>query len=306
MATSIVGKLDWSGSRDEEGHREYKVVHLVQSSLTDGPLTVMNTSGLPAIGSFWNYSGLSSDVDPWAFCRPNMQITPRVSEEPNRFWEVEQTFSTKPLKRCQDTSIDNPLDEPDRISGGFTKYTEEAAKDRFGLPILSSSHEQIRGSGVEKDNNRPTVTIEKNLSVLPLGVFAAMLDTVNSSSLWGLPARCIKLSSVSWSRQLYGTCYFYYTVSYEFDIRYDTIAGIAGGFDRVLIDEGTMVLSKGGDKDNPQDFEKYKDRNGENARAILNGDGEAWDGTGTDGPGNITVYLYNESNFLLLGIPTSL
>lgn len=294
MAGVLIGRIDWSGQRDKEGHRDYKIRWLVNSLYADGPAVVMNTAGLPAVGATWAFG---NDVDAWAFCWPNWKMTPIITKEPNQYWIVEQHFTTKPLKRCQDTDIENPLNEPDRISGSFTKFTREATHDRNGDPIKSSSHEQIRGSVVERDDNRPNVTIEKNLVTLPLSTFAPMIDTLNDAPLWGLPARTIKLSNASWQRQLYGTCTFYYTVSYEFDVNYDT-------FDKTLIDEGTKVLACGGDPTKPEDFVVYKDINGENTRVILDGNGEAWDGVGT--PGEIDVEFYNESNFLLLGIPTSL
>jgi hypothetical protein len=296
VATAVRGRIGWSASRDDEGQREYKITHLVEAATTDGPQAVAQTAGLPIVGSTWAYSG---DSDPWAFCLPTISITPRVKKEPNRFWEVENTFSTRPRKRCQDETIENPLNEPDRISGSFTKFTSEATRNRYGFVITNSSFEQLRGSTVEKSDNKPNVTIEKNLATLPLTTFAPMIDKVNDATLWGLPARCVKLSNVSWSREVYGVCSYYYTVSYEFDCDYTT-------FDKTVIDEGTMILSKGGDKDDPRDFEKYKDRNGENTRTILDGNGNAWDGTGTDGPGTQVIQLYEEANFLLLGIPTSL
>lgn len=297
MAGTYLGRLKWSLNRDSDGHREYSVTHRVRtSSAGDGPAIVMSTAGLPAVGSTWTQG---NDNDPWAFCLPTMTVTPRVTAEPNQIWSVEQKFTTKPQNRCQDTTIEDPLDEPDRISGSFTKYTREAGKDKDGEFIRSSSHEQIRGSSVERDDSRPNVKIEKNLATLPLSIFAPMIDRVNDASLWGLSSRCVKLTNVSWARQVYGTCSFYYTVSYEFDIQYDN-------FDRDIMDEGEKVLSKGGNPDDPRDFEVYKDRNGENSRVILNGAGEPWDGTGTDGPGNILVQLYHEANFLLLGLPASL
>jgi hypothetical protein len=296
MAGVLMEKVEWTLSRDKEGHREYKIKWLVRSTSTaDGPLTIANTAGLPAVGSTWSFG---NDLDSWAFCWPQWRIAPVLDAEVSEYWTVEQMFTTRPLQRCQDTDIENPLNEPDKISGGFTKYTVEATHDQSGDAILTSSLEQIRGSVVERDANRPTVTIGKNLLTLPLSTFAPMIDTVNDAGLWGLPARCVKLSNVSWQRNLYGTCTFYYTVNYEFDVRYDT-------FDRTLLDEGTRVLAPGGDATDPDDFIVYKDKNGENTRVILDGSGEAWDGTGT--PGEIgPVEFYAESNFLTLGIPTSL
>tara|TARA_R110000751_G_scaffold152635_1_gene257744 strand:- start:262 stop:1149 length:888 start_codon:yes stop_codon:yes gene_type:complete len=292
----VTGRVNWTGGRDKEGHRVYNITWLVNSTTAEGPEKIGGATGLAAIGSQWAYG---SDLDAWALCYPTLKIKPVVKREPGEWWEVQQTFSTKPLNRCQDTEIENPLNEPANISGGFVKYTREVTKDRNGEPVESSSHEMFRGGSVEFDDNRPTVSISGNVLVLPLSTFAPMVDTVNDATLWGLAKRKIKLSNVSWERLLYGTCTFYYRLTYEFDIRME-----GTGFDRVLIDEGTKVLKPGGNVDDPRDFQVYKDGNGENTRVLLDGAGSAL--VNSASPFEITVEYYAESNFLTLGIPTTL
>jgi hypothetical protein len=163
--------------------------------------------------------------------------------EKHFWWLVSQTFSNKPLsvnstggQRCHDTQIEDPLLEPAKVSGTFIKYTEEAVYDMNGLPLKTSSHEQLRGNNVEFDRNRPTVTIEQNVPNQTLDIFSPMVDHVNDAPLWGLPARTIKLSNVRWNKQFYGQCSIYYTRVLEFDIMYET-------FDRLLLDEGTKALN---------------------------------------------------------------
>ena len=295
MVAIARGFTDWSLSIDKDGHRDYRLLWEVDTtSNADGPAVVANAAGLPTVGTTWAFG---NDVDLWAFCWPNWVISPVLTKEANRQWTVEQVFSTKPLNRCQDNSIENPLLEPDRINGSFVRYVKEVTQDRFGEPLKTSSHELIRGAIAEFDHNRPTVTVEKNLASLPLVSFAPMIDSVNDATLWGLPARCVKLSNASWRRHLYGTCTYYYTVTYEFDIDYYD-------FDRKAIDEGTKVLSKGGDKTKPQDFELYKDRNGENTRVLLDGNGEPLKDDAE--PVEIDISYYRESNLMTLGIPASL
>jgi hypothetical protein len=302
MTASVLGRIDWRLNRDKEGHRDYTIKWLISSHRNDGPERAIFATGLPAIGAYWAFG---NDTDLWAFCQPQCKVQPLgTKQQPGTFWTVEQTFSTRPLSRCQDQSIDNPLSEPDRISGSFTKYTREAVVDRDGDPILTSSHEQVRGSAVEMDDNRPNVRIEKSVLSLPLSTFSPMIDTLNDAALWGVDARCIKLSNTSWSRQLYGTCTFFYTVTYEFDVNVNDDG--TSGFDKELLDEGTKVLAPGGDKDTPEDFDTYKGkRDKENQRVILDGEGAAWTGPPAE-PGKIAFEPYAESNFLTLGIPTSL
>lgn len=313
MTASVVGgPRSWRATRDDDGHREYRIKHLVlTTSILDGPATVMDAAGLPFIGSFWAFG---NDFDLFAYCTPQRTITihQELEGDPNVWWMAESVFSTKPRNRCSDEQIDDPLLEPDRVSGSFVKYTEEATKDRNGDAIKSSSHEMLRGPQNEWDANRPTVSIEQNRATLGLETFSQMVDTVNDSALWGVGARRIKLSNVSWERVLFGTCDFYYIRRLEFDINFNT-------FDRDLMDEGTKALNGrwgtdgtwtlidiGGsapNPDNPAHFIRYKDRNYETARVLLNGAGLPL--TDGDSPIYRHVEKYGESNFLALGIPTS-
>jgi hypothetical protein len=284
------GYRTWSMTRDEDGNREYKIVHLVKvdDPGEDGPAQAILTPGLPLPGSYWAFG---NDVDLWAFCRPNADIKPHQEKEgdPAEFFYVEQTFSTRPTNKCQDIPIEDPLMEPQKVSGSFVKFSEEAFHDRFGRPIANSSHEQVRGPQVEFDRNRPTIRIEQNVPILNAGLFSAMVDTVNKYPLWGLPPRCVKLSNVSWERKYHGQCNVYYSRVLEFDINFES-------FDRDLVDEGNKVISghmdettgawvldpiAGGDPNplNPLHFIRYKDRNDENARTILDGTGQPWNPT---------------------------
>lgn len=315
MSTQLHGMQNWEMSRDEIGHRTYEAKWLIVSDdKLDGPAVVYTTPGLPVSGSIWSFG---NDLDDSAYCWPNWVIQPVVSDEPGYWWQVRQNFSTKPMKRCQDSSIENPLLEPPRIGGSFTKYNEEAHKDRFGNAIVSTSHEMLRGPSLEFDKNRPNVTIGMNVASLPLVNFAPLIDVVNDSTMWGLPPRCVKLSDVRWQRQLYGTCSYFWTVEYQFDISYTT-------FDRYVLNEGHKCLQgwapgskliqldpDGIDPDtgaayklNPKRFEVYKDKNGENTRCLLDLNGKPL----ADGANPTFRYVekYEESNLFLLGIPTDL
>lgn len=308
----------WERTDDDDGHRDYLARYDVEvDDADDGPQTVASAAGLPITGSSW---AEGNDSDIWAMCRPYTRVVPRV-QETNIFWTVDKRFSTRPLRRCQDESIEDPLLEPQKVSGSFLTFSKEMARDKDGELFLNSSHEQIRGPQVEFDDGRHRVVISQNVPDLQLALISSMLNTLNDDDLWGLTSRMIKLSGFSWERLLWGVCDYYYLRTFEFDVDYAT-------FDRIVPDEGTMVLKghwdpdeetptyvvdSGVDADNPRHFIRYQDRQGNIARVLLDGSGlpanasiltDTGTGTATNPVATHTLQYYDESNFLLLGIPT--
>lgn len=236
MASAIIpGQTTWSMTRSEKGHRVYKVRYRVRCAATDGPAVALNTVGLPRPGDRWNVDG---DLDLWAYCLWTATVNPVIENEPNKQFEIEFTFTTEPPdnKTCKDNQVTDPLLEPMKVSGSFNRVTEEATHDRFGKLITNSAHQSLKGPKTEFDRSRAVVKVEQNVAQLGLTTFVPMIDTVNDRPLWGMSRRCVKLGHVSWERRYQGACQVYYTRTLEFDLRAD-------GFDRDLIDEGTMVLN---------------------------------------------------------------
>lgn len=302
MAATLVGEYEVSAVRDEEGHREFTLSSRVRTStVTDGPATVMATPGLPAIGVSWGtWSGCPwSEIDAWARCWPNLKVRMAYEGEgPVTSWIVDQTFSTKPIKRCQDETVENPVNEPPQLSGSFLKLVREATEDRNGNVLQMSNRELMAGPAVERDDNRPTVRIQFNTLVLPLTTFAGMVDSVNDAALWGLGPRRIKLDNVSWEKKYYGVCNAYYTITYEFTIKFDQ-------WTHRIVDEGNLVkVDPAADPTDPDSWVQAQDNHDENIRVLLDGNGNRL------APGaNPFVHqkeIYDEDNLLLLGIPSTL
>jgi hypothetical protein len=216
----------------------------------------------------------------------------------------------------------------------------EAIKDRNGTPFKSSSHEMFRGPQVEYDSSHPTVHIEQNVSTLELPLCTSLMDHLNDDTLWGLDARRIKLSNFSWEEKWYDVCSYYYTRIFDFEVKNNA----NDSWDNTILDEGTRVLNgrwadtddaectaddrwvtvdvcgAAPDQANPQDFTRYKDRNGENSRVLLNGAGkpanattlQVISGTGETGTGNtgeiaeLQFEYYPEGDFTQLNIPTTI
>lgn len=287
-----LGITNWSVKQTDKGHRNYSIEHLIATdNIAHGPQSIGLSGLLVYPGTPWAFG---TDNDLWAFCKPDIEITPIVTNEPNNHWKVVQHFTTEGVERDQsDSGPANPLLEPPDISGSFVKYTKEALEDRDGKPILSSSLERFKGKIVERDASRHSVTIKQNIFPIPLDTWRTYIDAVNDRTLWGLPKNTIKLSNISWARKYYSTNWssIYYAVTFEFDIDYEN-------FTRKILDEGTKVLRIGGDPEKADDFIPY------GGPVILNGAGQAIVSEADQ------YYhdkeLYPEKNLLSLGIPNSL
>lgn len=320
MGAIVLGRINWGLRYEKDYHRDYGVTWLVETeSPEDGPAIVVNAAGLPSPGSVWQQG---NDYDPWAYCWPDWTVEPVVDKEPNCLWEVSQTFSTKPLNRCVEQQFQNPLSEPPKLSGGWSKITEEMRLDRHGKPVMSSSHETIRGSYLEFDENRPNAQIEYNTLYFPLSFYTPYMNVVNDAPIWGFEKRCVKLGHFSWQRQVFGTCSFYYTVRVEIEVNRKT-------FDRDIPDVGHRVLMgyspstkvkpklnpEAPDpseaaffgvkiKDNPANFEPWASKDNDKlGQVFLKGDGTPVLSGNMEDVAKIHVEKYEEANFYLLGLP---
>lgn len=297
MAGIVLGPISWAGGIDSESHREYNIDWLVHvTDVNDGPGQALYAAGLPTVGASWS---IGNDSDIYARRWPT-QTAVRADDRPNEkgdLWTVSQLFTTRPLNRCQDEQFEDPLMEPFRISGSFQKVTKQASFDRFGRPLLTSSHERLTGRDVEFDDHRPTVRIVNNVGVLPLAQLTQYMNTVNDAPMWGVERRMIKLSGITYADNYFGTCSRYYTITREFDVNFDT-------FDRFISDEGSKVLIEGGDVNNPEHFEQAKDCRGENVRKPLDGAGKPV--TDIMAAPKRKLEYYPERNFALLNLPTTL
>lgn len=260
---SVIGVYDWGMDMDDEGHRDYTLDLLIDAATDDGPANIMLCPDLPLIGAYWQVIG---DLDLQARRIPKSRFKPVVTGEPTDTWLATLNYSTRPIKRCQDSSVEDPLSEPPKFSGDFMTRPRKYHFDKDGKPIRSSSWERLE---YEEEIPHPVVRISQNVAVCQYALAAQVMTfaPLNDSPLWGLPARCWRLTGYSVDENFYGTCSRYYTENYEISANYDT-------WDREVSDEGTRVLKPGGDLDNPEDFVLYRQPgDGGHVRIFLNGAG---------------------------------
>lgn len=312
MTIRNLGKLDWGASQDAELHRNYWIKFLIETdSDLDGPSSIaLGAPGLPAAGATWTYG---NDSDNYALCRPEMECETVIKNEKNFHWILKFAFSTRPWRTCATTPLTSPTSQPDVVSGNFINFQERTCKRRDGTMIASSSLEPI---WLVRDKNRPTVNITQTVANLQLSTLASMIDTLNDATLWGLPKRCWKLRNTPWKRLVWGICAYYYQRDLQFEGKYDTWD------DSDIRDIGKMVMDPKKllfSRTDPNNYIRAQDGRGNILPQVLISPGiGAAPSLCTVGKGEMCpvpethihyipkVEHYNESNFLLLGVPTTL
>lgn len=308
------GPIKKSASANKEGERKYEVTYLVETGTGDGPLVAvvgLTTALSLTVGtSFYNVDGES---DAYALLTHAYKVEKHSApEEKGAYWKVTlywETITAEGSDRDPTNPVQNPLNDPVKISGTFSKGTRKVSRDRTNTLIKNTSHDPIY---VDKDEARPTVRIEKNVSTLPLSSITNLINNVNSVLMWGLSARKIKFSSASWTKKYWGTT-VYYTLVYEFEINTDT-------FDRSDIPDRNNKHIRGtwkgkadnflftadatADVANAEDFQVWVDHRGRYKEGYLN--------QSTGVPSNTqalidTIELYSETDLVTnLGLPSSL
>lgn len=252
MATVLLGQREWKGRREDDGNYSLQVTHRVLCNPGEGPYAALTAAGLPQPGDVWAFNinlvtGAAGEQMIWAYCGMGSDAEQQTGEgSPGRgaasYWDVSQTFSTRPPERQQPAG--DPLLEPQKVTGSFNRSTKEALNDRFGVPVTNSAWERFHGQQVEFDSGHAVINVEQNVAELNLPALAAAYQTVNGLPLWGMPTRTIKLSGISWDPHDYTrpdpltgapVPARYYTRKFEFEVSWE-------GWDRDLLDEANKVL----------------------------------------------------------------
>lgn len=350
MAAEYLGHATWEGEMDDEGHRDYVLRCKISTLPGEGPATVLTCpSPAPQPGQLWLFSGSGfSDTDVWAYrtlktkVRPHPKYKEGDKGRARTIWYADYHFTTRPRKKCSEERIEDPLLEPQRVSGGSVRKKKHATLDKDGLPIVYSSGEAVTGPAVEFDRSDSKITVRQNVAALEGYLVESMLDTLNDAPLWGYPIGWVKFSSWNWEKNYHGQCSIYYTRTFEFEISPE--------HDRTVLDESNKCLKGDWDRDpdsatykryvldesvqedydfavdnempevvyeKPSNVVRFKDWFGENSKTLLNGYGKPYrfpedDEVEPPDPaaeddltrGEITIAYYRQANLLLLGIPS--
>ena len=271
------------------GERSYVVTYqVITNDANDGPITVRDTAGIPFVNSTFTYG---NDFDNGVYAVA-YTVTPRAPIESRYVWDVAVTFSSTPSRR-NDQYEDDPVSQSPIISGGGVRFSKIVEQDKDGSPIVNSVNDII--TGIEKDDDRPTLRIQQNFNTIDLDQYATFASSVNSGTFFGLSARKWKMSHPRWEQRFRGNDTGYYTVTFEFEARSET-------WDLPLYDRGHFYLDAQANK------KRFMAGN------IIQSSPQNLDGIGGVQPANLSpadapnspYKLYAEKDFALLGIPIAL
>ena len=306
-------------SVDEEFGRSYTSTYeVVTNDATDGPALVLTATGLPAFGAPYSWY---NTFDDFAYCVGG-SATLRELKATRMLWTVTikhetpkssksggkgatsrqpSTGSPNPISERQD-----PVNEPWEISGSFAQYQRPATKDMFGDPIQNTVEEPFIPA-IEVDDSRRTLVLRKNTATLNLGTWSDYSNTVNSDPMWGLLPRQVKLTQWSWSIRWYGPQKSYIENVYEFHISNDRDdQGNVVGWTHVILNEGFRKLVDS-QSDNPETrYQRIALKDQPTNKPTMLDDIGVPIVKGAEDPHYLKFKIYEERNFMALGIPANL
>ncbi len=131
-----------------------------------------------------------------------------------------------------------PLEWPIRIRASFQQYEKVIWVDQDGKAVRNSAGDPF-GDPVVVDDSRPMLVVTRNESVnaFNLTLAAQQKDKVNAAVWNGFPARTVKCSDIQTGDEQKdpATSLYYYSVSYVFDIKWET-------WTREILDQGFAYL----------------------------------------------------------------
>lgn len=327
MSTTLIGST-WiqprSGSDDDDNNREFvRAFFVLASSPTVGPIAVLATPGIPAIGV--NYEGDdASEIDIGAVVRRRNARQDSVAPQ---LWVVEVTYSVKPLtgnggdpnKGDPTQQAPNPLDRPAQWELSFQEFqrpvtegylvndsdqlldaegdpiAEEDADTAVAVAIVNSAGDPYDPPPM-RDDSRIVLVVTRNEPWPADATFArAYKDAVNSDTFFGVPPGFAKVKSIRARNAYEPQIGKFIQVTYEFTIREGNFDG--DNWNLNLLDAGYNQLDGSGDP------VAITDKNGVavSSPQRLNGTG-VW----LDNPDDPSVYrrwrIYPRKPFAALGL----
>lgn len=222
------------GAIDEEGKKTYTRVFVVATDdASDDASIVLAAEDLPQPNSTYS-SGNGSDANALA----KTFAARRMGRQPKN-WLVTVTYM--PIETGE---LDNePADPTDveqwvpRISISTVTFSQPVDDDAAGRVIANSAGVPVKPK-LERDQNRPRITITRNERTPDWFALFNLVDTVNLGAWSGFNIGQLKMAGITGTDAIFddgSTRYRYYEVVYTIDAKMD-------GWVNKILDEGITEL----------------------------------------------------------------
>lgn len=216
-----------------ESVREYVVTYRIKTDTpADGPLTVANSLGFTPT-SFYQYVG---EEDRGSFFDDVSNVRLEHRGDTLQTWLADIKFSTRARKKCSDTQIDDPLQEPPEISGGFAEYKKIVDKYDDGTAIVTSAGEPIQWEETAAHND---LFISQNVASLNPASLSLYRGAINADAYLGANKFEWRIMDIKWAKAYRGSCTPYYKRSIT--LRHDPDT-----WKREILDQGFMEIDGAG------------------------------------------------------------
>ena len=338
MSVTSANKYTTAQTRADSTTRSYVITYkVVTDDKNDGPITARN--GILAEGTTYSYG---NDSDAFAAFAGYGAI--RLQEEGDswKVWQADVMFSTQPPESCTLNIGEDPLNAPPIISFGGVREQRIADKDRLGALIVNAAGDPrlaelyrlvdpyyyrhrltmpkfvLNAAGDQfddlfRDDTRQELVIQLNQPSYDPLQMDEFTDSVNAGSFFGLDKRKWKMEAPRAVTRYQANCNAYFQVTYRF-----LSNNGPHGWDAAPANRGFRVRKAAGvdDWQWPKETADGKLRAIPPAPVALSVDGTQrafggdiifYDGTEpTLEPDPGPWEIYEEKDFGLLGIPTSL
>ena len=198
-----------SGEHNSQYQKTYSVQYrLLTNDPLDGPGTVVNYSGLPALYATYSF-GNDSDTNVYLISK-----SPREESDGSfKTWVVTCEYSNAPPVELSS----NPLSEAAKVSMSMDQFSQVAR--------VNVDNEWIRNTAglaftppPDMDMARPVLTVRRNESFVDLNKAMDYSNSVNQSSWKGCPPRTVKLRALNYSEWQQRSGVVFYEATYEFHL----------------------------------------------------------------------------------------
>ena len=207
---------------DQEFHRTYTSTYQVIAGHEASPIRVAQAGGLPDFGQYYTWY---ESADFWAFCTGAtldcMTDDIEVGGLRGKKWIITTTHTSRPSTGSTSSNHprNSPLDDLPTVSGSFVGKTTPVFRDKDGN-VIQNSAGQVYMPPAEVDDAHDSLNLSYNFGYINLRQRAETRGKVNSTAMWGLDPRMIKLTQWSYQIQRSGPLEFVKN-NFEFLISYD-------------------------------------------------------------------------------------